>query len=823
MSPRTRLTIIALLLATALYGQSPRRMIRSQIPEPYPVLSARPTGREAAQSPDPLVRYRWARISPDDGLEIYTVYPKRVTVSIPGAAAPEDPRRITVSDMCDLMFDFGQVNAGWLEFECDTPDVAFEASISEFNEPAVFNAGSEHPVKTAVPVRYGNSFRLELNKDLYEGVRFGWIHVRGLRNPAVIRNVRLVCQTKPVNYDGWFDCNDPQLTRIWYTGAYTVRLNLLKDYFGAILMERSDRHSWTGDAYTAQAAALAAFGNFAFVRKNLLYTSTQDNGIASYSLYWVLSLLDYYNYTGDAGTLGQLTANACGKLDAAYAHYDVLPRLWFYGWDERLGAGFEAPDFREPQTAYRMLAIGTWRQFAAAMRRAGNGELAAKYDRYADQKTESLRRDPHWYEGLGPFAASDAANTGFATPEEREALLRQSFSDRLQRVSYSPFNQYFVLQALAALGAYDRAMHTVDDCWGGQLRYGATTFFEVFRPSWNNCKHADNDAPVNNQCGYTSLTHPWSAGVTKWLSEEVLGVKPLLPGFVRFAVKPHLTGVLTRVAGGVPTPRGTVEASLDMTARRGSLTVPAGSEADFCIPADGLRIGSVYVDGTPCEIVRTDDGYCRIEGLQPGRHTIRFDAEGEFRPRDIREEITYRIPAEKFTEDTATQGDWRGKYGSQGYVLFNYDAPGAHRVKQPDRIRSIVYENYGRMAHIRYHGTAHDPRALVSDREGDTSRSLGAIVTRDPIPCQQVMTVDLDTRDADTYRISLYFADYERAGRRSAFEVFDLKTKELLAPVYMVRDYDEGKYVTFEASGPIRIRICQVRGPNAACSGIFFD
>lgn len=823
MSPRTRLTIIALLLATALHGQSPRRMIRSQIPEPYPVLSARPTGREAAQSPDPLVRYRWARTSPDDGLEIYTVYPKRVTVSIPGAAAPEDPRRITVGDVCDLMFDFGQVNAGWLEFECDTPDVAFEASISEFNEPAVFNAGSEHPVKTAVPVRYGNSFRLELNKDLYEGVRFGWIHVRGLRNPAVIRNVRLVCQTKPVNYDGWFDCNDPQLTRIWYTGAYTVRLNLLKDYFGAILMERSDRHSWTGDAYTAQAAALAAFGNFAFVRKNLLYTSTQDNGIASYSLYWVLSLLDYYNYTGDAGTLGQLTANACRKLDAAYAHYDVQPRLWFYGWDERLGAGFEAPDFREPQTAYRMLAIGTWRQFAAAMRRAGNGELAAKYDRYADQKTESLRRDPHWYEGLGPFAASDAANAGFATPEEREALLRQSFSDRLQRVSYSPFNQYFVLQALAALGAYDRAMHTVDDCWGGQLRYGATTFFEVFRPSWNDCKHADNDAPVNNQCGYTSLTHPWSAGVTKWLSEEVLGVKPLLPGFVRFAVKPHLTGVLTRVAGGVPTPRGTVEASLDMTARRGSLTVPAGSEADFCIPADGLRIGSVYVDGTPCEIVRTDDGYCRIEGLQPGRHTIRFDAEGEFRPRDIREEITYRIPAEKFTEDTATQGDWRGKYGSQGYVLFNYDAPGAHRVKQPDRIRSIVYENYGRMAHIRYHGTAHDPRALVSDREGDTSRSLGAIVTRDPIPCQQVMTVDLDTRDADTYRISLYFADYERAGRRSAFEVFDLKTKELLAPVYMVRDYDEGKYVTFEASGPIRIRICQVRGPNAACSGIFFD
>lgn len=526
----TRLTAIALLFATSLQAQPPQRMVRSQIPEPYPVLTATPSGEAVPESPDPLVRYRWTKVSPDDGLEIYTVYPRQATASNPEAADLGDPRRITVSDACDLMFDFGQVNAGWLEFDCDTPDVAFEASISEFNEPAVFNAGSEHPVKTAVPARYGNSFRLELNRELYEGVRFGWIHVRSLRKPAVIRNVRLVCQTKPVNYEGWFDCNDPQLTRIWYTGAYTVRLNLLKDYFGAILMERSDRHSWTGDAYTAQAAALAGLRQLpVHPQEPALHL---DAGQRHRQLLALLGaepagLLQLY---GDAETLALLTENACRKLDTAYDHYDTLPRLWFYGWDERLGAGFEAPDFREPQTAYRMLAIGTWRQFAAAMRQAGNRELAGKYERYADEKTEALRRDPRWYEGLGLFAATDAANAGFATPAEREALLARNFSDRLQRVSYSPFNQYFVLQALASLGAYDRALHTVDDCWGGQLRYGATTFFEVFRPSWNDCKLSDNDAPVNNQCGYTSLTHPWSARCHQVAERGGAGHKTPAPG-----------------------------------------------------------------------------------------------------------------------------------------------------------------------------------------------------------------------------------------------------------------------------------------------------
>ena len=51
------------------------------------------------------------------------------------------------------------------------------------------------------------------------------------------------------------------LTRIWYVGAYTVKLNLLSNYFGAILVDRGDRISWTGDAHCSQAASLVAFGN----------------------------------------------------------------------------------------------------------------------------------------------------------------------------------------------------------------------------------------------------------------------------------------------------------------------------------------------------------------------------------------------------------------------------------------------------------------------------------------------------------------------------------------------------------------------------------
>lgn len=67
----TRLTAIALLLATSLQAQPPQRMVRSQIPEPYPVLTATPSGEAVPESPDPLVRYRWTKVSPDDGRDIH--------------------------------------------------------------------------------------------------------------------------------------------------------------------------------------------------------------------------------------------------------------------------------------------------------------------------------------------------------------------------------------------------------------------------------------------------------------------------------------------------------------------------------------------------------------------------------------------------------------------------------------------------------------------------------------------------------------------------------------------------------------------------------
>ena len=74
--------------------------------------------------------------------------------------------------------------------------------------------------------------------------------------------------------------------------------------------------------------------------------------------------------------------------------------------------------------------------------------MADKFRNYAEEQTAQMRCQPEWYRGLGIFAASDAVNAQVVACEEYPEIWKESFSDRLQRVSYSPFNQYFVISAM---------------------------------------------------------------------------------------------------------------------------------------------------------------------------------------------------------------------------------------------------------------------------------------------------------------------------------------------------------------------------------------
>ncbi len=801
----------------------------SAIKEPYPILNGGAfDGPVVKESPDPLVGYRWKEPKATDGLQIYFLRPVAAVADQADAfdnlaSATTDKTDITVKAAGSIRLDFGVLSGAWVEF--DSPDCpgGVEMGISEYNEPGLN--------KTGAPVKHGNTYRLELNPELYDGMRFAWINVKPSDKPWHITAIRAVCQVKPTNYSGRFSCSDPLLTKIWYMSAYGVKASLCKDYFGAILMERGDRMSWTGDAHTSQAAALVAFGNFDFIKKNIDNTSGQSNGIRSYSLYWVLSLLDYYKYSGDAATLERYIDNVCKKLDDAHAVFDKNPSLRFYGWDERLCAGFEIwfKSCQEAQNAYQMLSIRAWNDFAAVMGQAGRDDLRDKYQGYAKSAMAELRKNNDWSAGYGLHAAADAINTGSLNDAENTALFEKQFLDRVNRVSFSPFNQYFIIQAMARMGKHDDALSSIRDMWGGMVNYGGTTTFEVYRPSWNEVI-APNAAVPNSQSGIVSLCHPWGAGVVKWLNEEVLGIVPTQAGFKTYDILPHPGRTLSQVSGETPTPAGNLSASFDFASGQCAVTAPAGTIGRIGIPKLEKTIASISINGK----LAWDGSYHAVDGIggasqdaqfvvftgvQPGTYAISVAYSGKTPGYD---EPAVKYAAEFLKQDTTTSGDWGGVYGKDGYALCNYHGEGRDEKSLPDYVTSLEYfrafpKNGVPDPTVWATGTT-DKRALAPNTRNSPQRNATCYSNVD-----QTMTVTIGIDGTREYQVALYFVDWDQKGSRMAVEMFDANTLNLVAPVKIVNNPSGGAYLVYKYNQSSKFRFNKVRGALVTLSGIFFD
>lgn len=803
--------------------------MRQEIPRYAPLHGGSFTAPPVPESPDPLVAYRWANPQSSDPFQVYELLPKAVSTDTPASfgnlkSLTRKTADVTVQGTGRVQLDFGVESAAWIEF--DSPDCPgdIEVSISEYNEPGID--------KTGIAVRHGSTFRLELNPELYDGVRFAWIRVKTFSKPWHITAVRAVCQVKPTNYRGSFSCSDPELTKSWYMAAYGVKVSLCADYFGSILMDRGDRISWTGDAHPTQAAALVAFANYDFIRRNIDNTATKDNGIRSYALYWVLSLLDYYYYSGDVALLTKYLDTVRAKLDAAYAAFDKDPPLRFYGWDERLGAGFEIW-FRpcaEAQHAYRMLSLRVWREFARAMEGIGRRELRDQYADYARVKLASLTKASGWHAPFGIHAAADAINTGLLDAPTDEALYTREFSDRVSRLSLSPFNQYFILQAMARLGKWDEALCTVRDMWGGMLRYGGTTPIEVYRPSWN-AVIGRNDAVPNTQCGIVSLCHPWGAGIVKWLSEQVLGITPTSPGFATYAVLPHLGTTLTHVSGATPTPHGELSARFDLVTGKGQLIAPPGTLGQLGVPKAGRKITRITINGKPAwdgrfqplpgiASAREDAEFVLFEGVGPGTYSVRTSYIGRpLKPALVAKEV---YPGRLVKTDIVTRGSWGGVYGRDGYVLCGQEPKGMDKQVLPSYVRSLdffrAFPKAGRPDTTVWATSTTNPSALAPDPRNGEMRRATCLSNND-----QTMTVTIGIEGTRKFQVALYFIDWENHGRRAAVEMFDAASLRLIAPVSVVRGHAKGIYLVFEYDRSVKFRFDKIRGDLVTLSGLFFD
>ena len=429
-------------------------------------------------------------------------------------------------------------------------------ALSRWNAPES-TATNDHAVRDfelAVPwlgsVEVGNS-----------GFRFARIELAEGRGDEIdLLAVRAISRQRDLDYLGSFQCSDDRLNRIWQTGAYTVHL-CMQDY----LLDgvKRDRLVWMGDMHPEIMTVNTVFGNQQVVRKSLDYvrdkTAPTDwmNGICSYSLWWIILQQHLYAWYGDKAYLeeqgGYLQALLHTVMENVDGNREAYQDGRFIDW----------PSNDQPDVIHAGLQALTIRALEAG------AEMASCLGKdYLQKECTAVAQQLRTYvpDAVGNSqAAALLSIEGLLDAEEASAIILGNGPEK-----FTSFMGYYLLEALAKSGHYAEAMQLISDYWGRMLDLGATTFWEDF--NYNDAKNAgrideivpegkfDIHADGGAWC-YVGLRHSfchgWASGPTAWLSEHVLGIEPVEPGFKTVRIDPHL-GDLEWAEGTFPTPYGLI-------------------------------------------------------------------------------------------------------------------------------------------------------------------------------------------------------------------------------------------------------------------------
>lgn len=334
-----------------------------------------------------------------------------------------------------------------------------------------------------------------------------------------------------------------------------------------------------------------------------------------YNLWWIISVWEHYLFTGERDFLVRMVPGVRNMLDWIRFQQDEDGLMWnnaSWLWTlprECVGSAFQCILKKALECA------------GAIEREMGNEIEAQRLDEEAGRVAARVR-ERFWDEARGVFlddlniegepipilsdANAYAVVCGVATPEQAARIcdflprhhwtphgsatmdkrittgfLRNDYHGHLSRVRHSedpqqefldgiwphnrqiwPFINAYEVEAHFLAGRPDLAYELVHRCWGGMLRKGATTFWEMvdaetgaFDPR-SHQKHARFDS-------MTSASHGWSGWVSFLLQAYGLGIRPLAPGYRRFTVDP-CPGPLRRMAGRVSTPAGIIVLALEL-------------------------------------------------------------------------------------------------------------------------------------------------------------------------------------------------------------------------------------------------------------------
>jgi hypothetical protein len=405
---------------------------------------------------------------------------------------------------------------------------------------------------------------------------FRYVRIAFLRGASLttFKSIRVEGIYYPVAYAGHFESSDPLLNRIWETGAYTAHLCMQDGIWDAI---KRDRGRWAGGLDVVGTVISTVFGDNLLIEDTLRRLVPEGtgpapaiNGIPSYSALWITSLYSLYLHTGDKAFLAsqrdnllRILAGMDTTLDSNGLLANTKQAWLFVDWAPGLYA--HTPEAR----------IGTELQYIRAYTAAarlftylGDTPNNAKYEGRARKSIAAAQtafRNPNtgtygttWQlNSLATLTIADSKDTAIWNN-----ILSHVKQDSPTDQTISPYFNAYLLDAMASLGHRREALDWIRQYWGGMLDEGATSFWENYDLRWPK-SNPHLSLQADGTSGYfVSLAHGWSAGPTTWLTENILGITPLDPGYGTVDIHPDLLD-LAWAYGAVPTPHGLIKINVD--------------------------------------------------------------------------------------------------------------------------------------------------------------------------------------------------------------------------------------------------------------------
>lgn len=346
-----------------------------------------------------------------------------------------------------------------------------------------------------------------------------------------LSNVRFTSVTSAVDNPPDRIFSDPVLQKIDDISVLTLK-NCMQSVFED--GPKRDRRLWLGDLRLQALVNYATFQQNELVKRCLYLFAgvTRKDGMVSanlfmkpvvqaddtylldYSLFFVATLADYAEQTGDWDSARELWPTAKQQIDLAVNRLDAHGLLidseewWaFIDWHESLNKQAAA------QGVF-IYCVSKAIMLAKAVAPESLDDLYLLKEQLIKTATTLL-----WDQQSGFFASGNAKQVSWASQvwmilaDVGDATFQRTLLDRLHHTPppirmQTPYMMHHYVEALLKCGKRDEAVNVIKSYWGAMAEFGADTFWEVFDPADANLSPYGNPI-INSYCHAWSCTPAW--------------------------------------------------------------------------------------------------------------------------------------------------------------------------------------------------------------------------------------------------------------------------------------------------------------------------